>query len=259
MDYFIRLANKSFWDTWELIVATTVGQLIMAAVVVGVTALVHRAWKGTEAMKDFVFSAFIGIASVFIIFMLIFLFNIFIATPKRLYDEKAREVRDLQIPPGTDPNAVTKPIATERDMEDSMIVGKTIFVSRIPLSVRSLRKRVRGIAPPVSQISDKTFKDCDFIGPAVITLTGDKTFVEGSGFGIPQGAALDSILLLVRGRHTFGVVPFHDCGFLNCRFTDIAFAGTEDELNEFRNSITKGASQATTQPSPTPNKEASQH
>lgn len=42
-------------------------------------------------MKDFVFSAFIGVASMFIIFMLLFAFNLFIATPKKMYDELARK------------------------------------------------------------------------------------------------------------------------------------------------------------------------
>jgi hypothetical protein len=120
-------------------------------------------------------------------------------------------------------------------MEDNKIVGKTIFVTRIPLSLHNLRTRLQGIVPETYQISHKTFEDCDFIGPGAISVVSS-TFC-GCEIDIPTGATLDSILLLMQNRYAFGVVPFVDCGFLSCRFSNIAFAGTETMLNDMREDL----------------------
>jgi hypothetical protein len=171
-----------------------------------------------------------------------------------MFLEKAQQVHDLQIPPGVEPKIVTLPIITEEEMEDNKIVGKTIFVSRIPLSLRSLRTRLQGVGPEAYQISNKTFEDCHFIGPGVISLTGD-IFVGGCSFEVPVGRpTINSILLLMQDRYLFGAIPFVDCGFNNCRFTNIAFAGTETMLNNLRNNTKE---LRPTPPSPTPDKGAS--
>ena len=174
-----------------------------------------------------------------------------------MFAEKAQEVRDLQVPSGIDLSIVTRPVVTEKEMEDNKIVGKTISITRIPLSLRLLRTRLPGIGPATSQISNKTFEDCHFIGPGTVSMTGN-IFVDGCRYDIPKGANINSILLLMQDRYLFGAVPFVDCGFHNCRFTNIAFAGTETVLNDLRKSVEKDTSEPTP-PSSIPDKGASLH
>ena len=136
---------------------------------------------------------------------------------------------DHGIPAEIDTNTIRLPIATVADLQQTEIIGKTVFISK----VQSSNTKLVGIAPLVYRIKEKTFKNCDIFGPAILSFEGT-TFLEHSTMVYPTGASFDSCLLLQQNRYTFGVLAMVDCNFDGCRFWDIGFAGTEEMLQTVR-------------------------
>lgn len=78
---------------------------------------------------------------------------------------------------------------------------------------------VRDEFPPI--IRDKTFEDCEIIGPAVVHL-GPHTMIVETGFD----GDLASLAYEVRGtRGAIGVIRLEDCVIRRCRMRGIGFMG----------------------------------
>lgn len=141
-----------------------------------------------------------------------------------------------EIPSNVDPRFVTLPIATENELRQRIVENKTIIISRFPPDYG----RVGGIASFTFQIRDREFRNCHFFGPATIVPIDRSTFDE-CVFEKSSGASLNSYLLLQQDRNLImGVTPFIDCGFIGCRFFNVSIAGTEERLQEFRDSFRFG-------------------
>jgi len=79
-----------------------------------------------------------------------------------------------------------------------------------------VRIRIEDLAPPFTPaIKDKTFIDCDILGPANICVMGGS--MTGSG-----GEKVDGIVGRV-GAGSHNSIFFHNCVFRNCRFYQITF------------------------------------
>jgi hypothetical protein len=142
----------------------------------------------------------------------------------------ATETIDLtKLPIWVDKTAIKRPLATDEDLKQDRVMGKTVFVSYIPVKTT----RFEGIGPMVYEVSGKTFQDCDLVGPAIVYLQG-KSLVEHCMLQHPSGSRLESFLLLVQDRYTFGAIPFNDCGMLNCNFINVGFAGDADDLETIK-------------------------
>lgn len=144
--------------------------------------------------------------------------------------EKAKDTPDLaKLPIWVDKTAIKRPLATNEELNQDRVIGKTVFVSYLPVK----HTRLYGIGPAVAVVYGKTFQDCDLIGPAIITVRGNSV-VEHCYVENPSGSRLESFLLLTQDQYIFGVIPFTACGMLNCKFIDIGFAGEADELETLK-------------------------
>ncbi len=78
---------------------------------------------------------------------------------------------------------------------------------------QSQRIHISDLAPPVGfRISDKTFLDCEIIGPANIILSGSGSLSD-SGF-----TQSDMIILNNTNVLCFNATEFYNCSFLRCKF-----------------------------------------
>ncbi len=144
--------------------------------------------------------------------------------------EKAKDTPDLsKLPIWVDQTAIKRPLATNEDLNQDRVIGKTVFVSHLPVKTT----RLSGIGPMAYEVNGKTFQDCDLIGPAIIILKG-KSLVEHCEIQAPSGSRFESVLLLTQDRYAFGVIPFNDCGMLNCNFINVGFAGDADGLEAIK-------------------------
>ena len=101
------------------------------------------------------------------------------------------------------------------------IVTRGTFPDGVPYTYR----RIEGI----------TFDRCDIYGPAVLALgAGIFQFNELGGYPNIESVLLESKSPLGMGG---GVVSMLRCNFNNCRFRNIAFAGTKEELDRYRSAI----------------------
>ena len=87
-------------------------------------------------------------------------------------------------------------------------------------------------------IKGKVFKDCLFEGPAMMVPVNNCRFD-----GCNMGAVRDpkSLFYTPQGPVLVGAVPFEDCEFINCRFSQIAFTGHPDFLQGLVDSMTSAA------------------
>jgi hypothetical protein len=147
----------------------------------------------------------------------------------------ATESIDLsKLPTWVDKTAIKRPLATEEDLKRDRVIGKTVFVSYIPVKTT----RLKTIGPAVYEVSGKTFQNCDLIGPAIIAVGGESV-IEHCTLDKPTGSNLESFLLLTQDPYTFGVIPFQNCGILHCHFINIGFMGDATELEALKNAFKK--------------------
>jgi hypothetical protein len=162
-----------------------------------------------------------------------------------LRDEKIRRLEvdlfdatnkvDLKsLPAWTDKTGIRRPITSDEDLKQDRIIGKTVFVSYIPPQ----KTRLPGIGPAVYEVRNKTFQECDLVGPAIVSI-GGKSVVEYCSLEGPTGGKIESHLVLMQDKVLFGAIRFTDCGFLRCRFVDIGMAGDQVDLDHMKQAFNR--------------------
>lgn len=80
-------------------------------------------------------------------------------------------------------------------------------------------------------IRGKTFIDCIFYGPAVVTLVGN---IHIDGLGIEASDPESALIEVAPDRRVIGVVGFESCRLERCRFKQIGIMGTAQLLAQVR-------------------------
>jgi len=84
------------------------------------------------------------------------------------------------------------------------------------------------------KLIDRTFEDCDIWGPAVVVLSGSSLMHDCGIHGTPDSAV---IVVTDDQRVVQGVVEAQRCVFRRCQFHDVAFLGTADKVQKFRDTV----------------------
>lgn len=84
-------------------------------------------------------------------------------------------------------------------------------------------------------IKDKTFTDCLFEGPALMVPVNECHF-DGCNMGAVKD--LNSLFYAPKGTVLVGAVPFENCRFINCRFSQIGFTGHPDFITSMAAGLT---------------------
>jgi hypothetical protein len=87
-------------------------------------------------------------------------------------------------------------------------------------------------------IKGKVFKDCLFEGPALMVPVKDCSF-DGCNMGVFKDA--NSLFYTPKGPVLIGAIPFEDCKFINCRFSQVGFTGHPDFLQGLADSLSSAA------------------
>ena len=93
--------------------------------------------------------------------------------------------------------------------------------------------RIAELAREHDIIKGRTFEDCHFHGPAVITLLGIGTMSH-----ISFDRNLDELFIEVPERSLWGCIAFQDCALLRCTFHHIGIVGTAELKRRFQASST---------------------
>lgn len=83
-------------------------------------------------------------------------------------------------------------------------------------------------------IKGKTFTDCLFEGPALMLPVKDCSF-DGCNMGVTRDAT--SLFYTPKGSVLIGAIPFEDCRFINCRFSQVGFTGHPDFMQGMADSL----------------------
>jgi hypothetical protein len=83
-------------------------------------------------------------------------------------------------------------------------------------------------------IDGKTFTDCLIEGPAVLAI-GEGVQFEGCNMG--AASDIRTLLLTPRGPKVAGAVGFSNTRFVNCRFMQIGFTGSEAAVAELEQGL----------------------
>ena len=84
-------------------------------------------------------------------------------------------------------------------------------------------------------IKGKVFKDCLFEGPALMVPVKNCSF-DGCNMGATRD--LQGLFYTPKGSVLVGAIPFEDCQFINCRFSQVAFTGHPDFIQSLGDSLT---------------------
>jgi len=84
-------------------------------------------------------------------------------------------------------------------------------------------------------IKGKTFTDCLFEGPALMVPVNECHF-DGCNMGAVRD--LNSLFYAPKGLVLVGAVPFEDCRFINCRFSQVGFTGPPDFIKSMAEGLT---------------------
>lgn len=84
-------------------------------------------------------------------------------------------------------------------------------------------------------IKGKTFTDCLFEGPALMVPVNECHF-DGCNMGAVRD--LNSLFYAPKGPVLVGAVPFEDCRFINCRFSQVGFTGHPDFIKSMAEGLT---------------------
>ena len=90
-------------------------------------------------------------------------------------------------------------------------------------------------------IDGKTFTECVIEGPAVVVLLAGAT-LEGCNLGVATNPR--SLLYKPMGEKLAGVIGLTNCRFINCRFVQVGFTGSDEMLEQFETMLISARSQA---------------
>lgn len=94
--------------------------------------------------------------------------------------------------------------------------------------VRGLSFRITDFVGPDNRIRNKTFIDCDIYGPAV--LGGSEPNAGMVIFDDTFNAPKDHVFIVVPPGEYVGLIGVTNCTFRQCRFHNVAIAGTPDHV-----------------------------
>lgn len=92
----------------------------------------------------------------------------------------------------------------------------------------------------LTTIDGKTFTECVIEGPAIVAILAGVT-LEGCNLGVATNPR--SLLYRPLGEKLAGVIGLSDCRFVNCRFVQVGFTGSEEMLNELETMLVSARSQ----------------
>lgn len=145
------------------------------------------------------------------------------------------------MPRGIPIQAITLPVATHSQLNQPEVHGKSVILSHVPRSPEH----------PML-IRNKTFQNCEIIGPAVVAIRNsndlkqctfmiienrpwDKRQIRRAGEG--EDLSIEWFLLEYKGDTTVGMLGVESCSFNKCTFIDVSFAGPSNILHNFRTGI----------------------
>lgn len=89
-------------------------------------------------------------------------------------------------------------------------------------------------------IDGKTFTECLIEGPAVVAILAGVT-LEGCNLGVATNPR--SLLYKPMGEKLAGVIGLSNCRFVNCRFVQVGFTGSDGLLEQFETMLVSARSQ----------------
>jgi hypothetical protein len=137
---------------------------------------------------------------------------------------------DQPIPQGVSLKRLVFPIATQEELKRERIVGRTVFLTQIPLT--PVTSRVTGEV--VYKAVNKTFENCEVFGPAIIAPQAVNKIVLFDQNRFDSSTGVESTLLESHGKTIIGCIPMDDCSFIQCKFLNVGFAGSKVMLDKFR-------------------------
>jgi len=98
-----------------------------------------------------------------------------------------------------------------------------------PTSIVSLCEE----ADASGRISHRTFERALVLGPAVLALQNNVSFLTGSFAGHPDAMFIE----VPEGKWVQGVIILEDVTFRDCRFENIGIIGTREQIEQIRSGI----------------------
>jgi hypothetical protein len=93
------------------------------------------------------------------------------------------------------------------------------------------------LAPKGSaMISDKTFTDCAFFGPAIVAFR-DHIDADGVTINVVNKNLENHLIQVPEGTLVVGVFGFRRCRFRRCTFTGVSFLGTPADTQKIRDAF----------------------
>jgi hypothetical protein len=85
-------------------------------------------------------------------------------------------------------------------------------------------------------IQGKSFRHCNIVGPAVLTIIDNCGFIQVA-FKVPKETGSEGALLETQAKGTFGMIGLEGCSFELCTFEAISFAGGKEFIDNFRKNV----------------------
>lgn len=89
-------------------------------------------------------------------------------------------------------------------------------------------------------IDGKTFTECLIEGPAVVAILSGVT-MEGCNMGVASNPR--TLLYKPLGDKLAGVIGLSNCRFINCRFVQVGFTGSDEMLEQLETTLVSARSQ----------------
>lgn len=89
-------------------------------------------------------------------------------------------------------------------------------------------------------IDGKTFTECLIEGPAVVAILSGVT-MEGCNMGVASNPR--TLLYKPLGDKLAGVIGLSNCRFINCRFVQVGFTGSDEMLEQLETMLVSARSQ----------------
>lgn len=89
-------------------------------------------------------------------------------------------------------------------------------------------------------ITGKTFTECVIEGPAVMIAISNLS-LEGCNLGVTTNPK--NLLYKPLGEIIVGGIGFSDCRFVNCRFVQVGFTGSDEFLDDLAKGLSSAAAE----------------